>query len=78
MTMLPKIEQVTVTAKTRTLSGGFRTVIRRRGKKFCFRVPWIIEPAQDLKAQHGLDLEEELIKMLADEIRKDIEDTRND
>jgi hypothetical protein len=42
-----------VTAKSRRLKG-FRMLIERRGKKFCYRVPWTIEPVRDLEAQHGL------------------------
>ena len=41
-----EIVSVQVTAKPRRLKG-FRMLIKRRGKKFCYRVPWTIEPVRE-------------------------------
>jgi len=46
--------------------------IFKRSKRRGFRANWTIDAAQDLKAFHGLDVEEELAKTLAEEIDKEI------
>lgn len=45
-----------------------RTTRQWRGRKFIVWVPWKVEPLQKLVAYHGLDLEAELFKIVADEM----------
>jgi hypothetical protein len=40
-------------------------------KSRALKATWTIEAAQDLKSNHGVDLEAELSKMLAEEIRRE-------
>lgn len=64
-----------------TIRNGFATTVVRVGKKFNanpygfkFKLrQYRVEPAEDLVAMHGLDIEEELAKTLVEEMTKEIE-----
>lgn len=76
------IKSVEVTAKPRKLRLSMRKVVRWRGKKMVFILPWTVESVQNIQSQHGLDVEEELCRLLQEEIWKEITAesgyTRND
>ena len=50
-----------------------RTVRHWRGRKYVVWVPWTIEVLQDICAYHSIDLEEELARVLTEEIERESE-----
>lgn len=51
---------------------GDNVMFTLRGRKFVVWVPWKVEPLQELVAHHGLDLENELMKIVAEEMEAEI------
>lgn len=64
-----KIETVEVKARARRILDA-RVTKRWRGRKFVMRIPWRLEPVQDIVCHHSLDIEEELTAALTSEINR--------
>lgn len=46
-----------------------KTVVEAKSR--ALKATWTVEIAQDLKSEHNIDIEDELAKMLAEEIRRE-------